>query len=91
MINDIENIINEIDEKVNAESVESRNKVLSKHSTVSQQFISSNTHENIKNMKSHPSLAQRMSNRLLKYKQNYNKVASEDFQTRASVKSGNNP
>lgn len=95
----MESIVNDIDEKVNDESLTSKNKTIFEKSNSMKDYLTPQNRGNLKNkkntpapkLKSHPSLAQRMSNRLFKYKKSVNLLNTEEYQTKSSARSGNNP
>ena len=65
MINGLESIVREIDDKVNAESVTSHNRETLEYTSSQHDF---HTKQRTPKPRAHPSLAHRMNERLQKYK-----------------------
>lgn len=89
MISNLQNIVQEIDVRANADSITSVNK----HKAT--QARAEKANQKARHVKAkgstNPSLASRMANRLEKYKRFMSKPSTEEYDTRQSYKSGNNP
>jgi hypothetical protein len=89
MMNNIQNIVKEIDEKVNNDSLTSlRKETLGDAQSREYQTTK---HSRIKKVKQKPSLVERLSNRLAKYKKHMISSTIEGYETKPSVGTGNNP
>ena len=87
MISNLQNIVQEIDVRANADSITSANK----HKITQVQADKAKAKREKAKGSSNPSLSSRMANRLEKYKRFMSKPTTEEYDTKQSYKSGNNP